>query len=153
MLQYKWPGLYIYNIWHAFILSFLITREYCWLPSPLIVYWSQQLEFQWGTSWENCHTKVFTAWVHKCLICLKCLTSYYTCTCKCAWRRFLIGNTNDGLIDCHRLQAISHSFLVLHMGFFFLHPMYSGNVALCDLIKKTFWSVQLTQWWDGLYAK
>ncbi len=55
-------------------------------------------------------------------------------------KSFLLGNTNDGLLDCHSLEAIrckhakqleniSHSCLVLHTALCLIHPAHSDNAA------------------------
>ncbi len=60
------------------------------------------------------------------------------------WSCFLLGNTNDGLIDCYSLQAVRckrakqvENSLVLHMALCFIHPIHSDNAAnVIWLVKK-----------------
>ena len=81
-----------------------------------------------------------------------------------AWRRFLNGNTNDDLIDCHSPEAIrckqakqvervaqgrkqqNLSFLSCFSHGVLLPSSYAfWQCSQCDLIKKTFWCDWLTK--------
>ena len=67
---------------------------------------------------------------------------------------FLLGNTNDGLIDCHHLQAIrckqakqlENSCLVLHMISCFIHPTHSDNAANEIWLRKRFDAIWYIFW-------
>ncbi len=71
-----------------------------------------------------------------CMACLESVLSVFTRT-----SRFLLGKTNDGLIDCHSSQAIRckpakqvEYFTWVYASF---HPTHSDNAANVILLKKS----------------
>ncbi len=136
----------IYNVWTslacckalitainfaAFMQSFP-TRTVWLMPSSHEVYYKQP-EIAQGSSLEMILALV-GMWMNE--PCIKTHEDIFLLeTLMMGWLIATIYRQSDAS------KQISHSFLVLHMGFFFLHPMHSGNLALRNL-KKTFWSVQ-----------